>query len=622
MRDARHFDAIVIGSGAGGLAAAAILARFKASRVLVLERHYEIGGLTHAFRRGPYSWDVGLHYVGDLEEGSQTRGAIDAVTGGALRWIPMPKDFDCVRLPGLAFDVPADFDRYRERLIKTFPDEAAAIRRYFRDVERASAWLGRDMALRVAPAPVAGPARALNRPAAGPGLETTAVYLDRNFRSPTLKALIAYCWGDYGVPPSRSAFATHALIVNSYRNGAYYPEGGAERFARLAERVIERAGGAILTQTEALEVLIENGRAAGVRARHAPGGAVADYHAPVVVSDAGALATFRTLVPEAAHPGAGALVGRLAEHETGSSAVQVFLGLKGPLEAIGVKGENFWLMDTLDHEALAEGAEPLIEGRPLGAFVSFPSMKAGDRRAPTAEIVQIVAPEPFEAWRGAHPQDRAAGYAEMKARIAEGLIALADRHLPGLRRLIDYVEVATPLTIEHYDARPMGRMYGLAATPRLLASGLVGPRTPVPGLYLAGNDSASLGIVGAVMGGLLAAGAAMGMRDFGAFMRALPKMGRAGPEAPAPRPRRSAQRKDLRPRRAKARALPRCGRDHARPRSRDRPDARAVLQGRGRRRRLARLFDRRLRVEGGAPDDRHETGRPGLGLGARLRGRG
>ena len=147
MRDGRSFDAIVVGSGAGGLAAAAILARFKGWRVLVLERHYEIGGLTHSFRRGPFSWDVGLHYVGDLKPGSLTRGVLDYVTGGELAWNAMPHDFERVRLPGLEFGVPADFDLYRERLIAAFPDEAEAIRRYFRDVRRAAAWLASDMPL-------------------------------------------------------------------------------------------------------------------------------------------------------------------------------------------------------------------------------------------------------------------------------------------------------------------------------------------------------------------------------------------------------------------------------------------------------------------------------------------
>jgi hypothetical protein len=58
------YDALVVGSGIGGLAAAAALARFAGRRVLVLEQHYTAGGFTHAFKRGRFAWNVGVHYVG------------------------------------------------------------------------------------------------------------------------------------------------------------------------------------------------------------------------------------------------------------------------------------------------------------------------------------------------------------------------------------------------------------------------------------------------------------------------------------------------------------------------------------------------------------------------------
>ena len=64
------YDAIVIGSGIGGLASAAMLAKHGDKKVLVLERHYTPGGYTHVFRRPGYDWDVGVHYVGGMTPGS------------------------------------------------------------------------------------------------------------------------------------------------------------------------------------------------------------------------------------------------------------------------------------------------------------------------------------------------------------------------------------------------------------------------------------------------------------------------------------------------------------------------------------------------------------------------
>ena len=62
------WDAIVIGSGIGGLAAAVLLGQHGGKRVLVLERHYEAGGFTHTFHRPGYQWDVGVHYIGEMQD--------------------------------------------------------------------------------------------------------------------------------------------------------------------------------------------------------------------------------------------------------------------------------------------------------------------------------------------------------------------------------------------------------------------------------------------------------------------------------------------------------------------------------------------------------------------------
>src|SRR5215475_9342782 len=85
-----QWDAIVIGSGIGGLTTAALLAEHGGLRVLVLERHYTAGGFTHTFRRPGFEWDVGVHYVGKLNEpGSKFRTILEHLTNGELEWADM-----------------------------------------------------------------------------------------------------------------------------------------------------------------------------------------------------------------------------------------------------------------------------------------------------------------------------------------------------------------------------------------------------------------------------------------------------------------------------------------------------------------------------------------------------
>ena len=71
MASNKRWDAIVIGSGLGGLACAAALAKFN-KKVLVLEQAGQAGGLTQSFDHEGWRWDVGIHYLGDFGHGGRT----------------------------------------------------------------------------------------------------------------------------------------------------------------------------------------------------------------------------------------------------------------------------------------------------------------------------------------------------------------------------------------------------------------------------------------------------------------------------------------------------------------------------------------------------------------------
>jgi EamA domain-containing membrane protein RarD len=77
---------------------------------------------------------------------------------------------------------------------------------------------------------------------------------------------------------------------------------------------------------------------------------------------------------------------------------------------------------------------------------------------------------------------------------------------PGFQDLIEYAELSTPLTVEHFDASDRGAIYGIPCTPARLDRSWIGARTPIKNLYLTGADAFSLGIMGAIMGGVKTAG--------------------------------------------------------------------------------------------------------------------
>ena len=228
-----EYDAIVIGSGMGGLTFASIMAKLRKWRVLVLERHFKIGGFTHTFTRpGGWSWDVGLHYVGEMGEGMLGRRLFDFITESRVKWNPMPDVYDVFVYPNLEVRACKGEANFRSALSDAFPDERSNIERYFRDLRSAAGWMTRYFTTMVTPAPLSWLVQVVNRFTASLPLEITQHYLERHFRDPRLRAVVTSQWGDYGVRPSRSAFATHAVIASHYLNGAWYPAGGAGEIAK------------------------------------------------------------------------------------------------------------------------------------------------------------------------------------------------------------------------------------------------------------------------------------------------------------------------------------------------------------------------------------------------------
>src|SRR5580658_6033940 len=262
-----EYDAIVIGSGIGGLAFASLMARLRKWRVLVLERHFKIGGFTHTFSRpGGWCWDVGLHYVGDMGDGMLGRQLFDFITDGKVKWNAMPDVYDVFLYPSLEFKVSKGEANFRRGLIEAFPNERAGIEQYFRDLKSVTGWMTRHFMATVAPAPLSWLVRAINRSTAHLPLGLTQQYLESRFRDPQLRAVLASQWADYGLPPGQSAFVTHAVIATHYLNGAWYPADGAGEIAEATGAVIRAAGGDLLPNHEVSKIILEGDRAVGVEA--------------------------------------------------------------------------------------------------------------------------------------------------------------------------------------------------------------------------------------------------------------------------------------------------------------------------------------------------------------------
>jgi phytoene dehydrogenase-like protein len=329
-----------------------------------------------------------------------------------------------------------------------------------------------------------------------------------------LRAVLASQWGDYGLPPGASAFPVHATIAHHYRNGAYYPAGGAGSIAGSVRKIVEEAGGQFLLRREVTEIIIENGRATGVRVR-ASETRDEEYRAPVIISDAGAATTYLRLVPQShPFPFRDELRQFVQQHPP-TAHVCLYIGFSADPRSIGVKGGNIWIYQDADHDAsFARRAKALELGAPEQAYVSFPSLRDPQAAAHTAEIITFADYDQFARWRDQRWLHRGEDYRQFKERIAEGLLRLVESRLPGFSSLVAQRELSTPVTTEHFTGHHGGGIYGLTGFPARLnrePSGWTRVRTPVPGLYLTGVDTIkTAGIVPGMISGIVTLNALLG----------------------------------------------------------------------------------------------------------------
>ena len=453
-----------------------------------------------------YVWDVGLHYVGGAQNSaSLLRRTLDYLTDGTLAWQPLPEVYDRAFVGERRYDFVAGTERFRARMHDYFPRDGRAIDRYIKAVCAAARAVNAYSAEKVLPPALSAVAGgALRLPFLHWARRTTAEILDALTDNRELKGVLAAQWGDYGLPPGRSSFGIHAVIVHSYLEGAAYPVGGAASLATAMAPVLAQSGGRIVVDAPVAAVAVEQGKAVGVRMEDGR-----EFRAPVVLSDAGFLTTLNELVPPDA-AGAEKLRRAGTDFEPSASHVCLYVGMRD----VTPEASNLWLFPSYDHDENAARFERDPEAPFPFLYVSFPSAKDPEfaRSHPgraTAEVMALMPYRLFSGWEKTRWKKRPADYEAFKRRLTDRLQEALLRRLPEVAGRIEIAELSTPITTRHFTRHQMGAIYGIAATPLRFANRSLKPRTPISGLFLTGQDAALPGITGALVGGILAASAVL-----------------------------------------------------------------------------------------------------------------
>ena len=498
------FDVIVIGSGMGGMTTAAALSRLN-HKVLLLEQAGHIGGLTHSFSREGFTWDVGIHYCGTFGHDQLAGRILDWLSGGTIDFHSVGTVYDTLNFPdGFSVSVGRPAEAYKTELKEHFPENAKEIDAYFEALlaaEEAGHMVGVQRAM---PEPFRSAHHWWNKKKIQRWCSrTTGEVIDEYISDPKLAAVLSAQWGTYGGKPHEGSFAIHGTIMGHYLEGAQYPVGGAAAIARGLVPVIEEAGGSARPGSPVSEILIEDGTAVGVRT-----GSGKEFRAPSIVSAIGASETVQRLLPEEIRQQEWA--SEICTFKPSICHFDLFLGFEGDIVKHGATRSNQWFYESWDtSDAIWSGApdEPIQM-----MFVSFGSLK-NPAHEPGPENKHAGDMLIWADWSSVsrfanggadqHPDE----WSAFKKNIESRMLAFFAQKFPSLAPLIVYHELGTPLATAAFTGHEKGGFYGLETTPRRILSDALRARTPVPGLFLSGQDVMSPGIAGAMSGGMLGAGA-------------------------------------------------------------------------------------------------------------------
>lgn len=498
----QKWDAIVIGSGIGGMAAAAALSRV-GRKVLLLEQHHKLGGLTHSFSRDGFTWDVGVHYLSGMAPGDYARDLLDWVSDTPMEFVSLGSVYDTLHIGSAEpLSLSRPYEAQERDLKDRFPGQTEAIKAWTRALRE-----GRETVYKVFPTrampEIAGDMldwwnrRAISKWCA----RTTQEVIDDLTNDPELAAVMAAQWGDHGGRPSKASFAMHALIAGAYLpSGSWYPVGGSAAYAKHIIPTITKHGGETLTDVRVEKLLLENEKVVGVRTEDG-----ATIRADVVISDIGARETIDTLLPEDC--GHEDWMEKIRALPSSIAHYTLFLGFEGDIEAAGATKANHWIYPTGETDVVWTTAP---DGAPPHMTASFGSLKnpthdPGPQQKHMGQFLAWADWSSVDRWADLPAGKRGDDYAEFKRRVEKTLMSEFERYFPDLAKLVVYRELATPLSTTTFTGHRKGAFYGLDVTPERVMCDALRAQTPIPGLFLAGQDVVSPGVPGALMGGLLSA---------------------------------------------------------------------------------------------------------------------
>jgi len=261
----------------------------------------------------------------------------------------------------------------------------------------------------------------------------------------------------------------------------------------------------VYTRAGVEQILFKNNRAIGVKMEDEK-----EFFAPVIISGVGYFNTYK-MIPNWISQKIKWKKNNL-KMKRSLSHMSLYIGLKGTTKNLGLKRANYWIYpDDYDHDlSMSKFLDnPEKESFAL-TYISFPSAKdpTWQERYPEKSTIEVITFAPYEwfnKWEQKEWKKRGEEYDNLKEKYSQSLLQQLYRVEPQLEGKIDHYELSTPLSTSHFVNYEKGEIYGLSHDPTRFKNKFLKPRTNLKNLFLTGQDIATAGVSGALVGGILTA---------------------------------------------------------------------------------------------------------------------
>lgn len=479
------YDAVIIGSGLGGLECAHILSKAGMS-VLLLERGTQAGGCLQSYRRLGLAFDTGFHYVGGLDEGQSLHSAFRHLGLLRLPWQRLDNHFDRVTIGNQTFSFAQGYDAFVETLTAAFPAERDALNKYA-DMLKQCGEQQFD-----ALNPQTGESSVLSR-----FFETSAYqYLTETFHDPLLINVLCGTSLKMELRKESLPLFTFAHGNGSFIESSWRLKGDGSLIVNSLADGIRMHGGEIICNAEVQELVEKDGKL-----MHAVCSNGEIYEGTIFISNIHPAVTCN-LVKQSSRMKK-VYRSRITHLENTFGMFTVSLRIKP--QTLRYFNWNQYIYKAPDIWTFHLKNNPVS-----GVLVSCRIPEDGSKYVQQVDLLTPMNWSECEQWSHTEVGRRGEDYKAMKKRVADECITLAERFIPGLRDRITGCYTSTPLTYRNYTLTPEGSAYGLRKDFRNPMITLLSPRTPIPNLLLTGQNLMLHGLHGVTMTALFTCAEVLG----------------------------------------------------------------------------------------------------------------